>query len=390
MNSLRATVTQASPAEPTAGCRLPGLPRAVLIGSDVFRNEAFGHHHPLSIARHAGIQDLCDILGWINADCYRACEPASDAELRRFHDPDYLQTLRKATHKGRAEVTERERYAIGTMENPLFPGLYERAASTVGGAILAAQLALDDIPVFHPAGGTHHGRPDRASGFCYFNDPVFAIMTFLDEGVSRVMYVDLDAHHGDGVQGAYTEDDRVFTISIHEANRWPYSGPVEDRGGGQARNLPVPAGFNDSELDWLMSHAVLPLVHRFQPGALVVTCGADALDGDPLSRMALSNVALWQAVEALVDACPRTVVLGGGGYNPWTVVRCWTGLWGRLAGHTMPDRLPPTAQELLAGFECDLVDEEDMDPAWLTTIEDDPRPGPVREEIRHLAEMVMT
>jgi acetoin utilization protein AcuC len=219
---------------------------------------------------------------------------------------------------------------------------------------------------------------------------VFAIMTFLDEGVSRVMYVDLDAHHGDGVQGAYTEDDRVFTISIHEANRWPYSGPVEDRGGGQARNLPVPAGFNDSELDWLMSHAVLPLVHRFQPGALVVTCGADALDGDPLSRMALSNVALWQAVEALVDACPRTVVLGGGGYNPWTVVRCWTGLWGRLAGHTMPDRLPPTAQELLAGFECDLVDEEDMDPAWLTTIEDDPRPGPVREEIRHLAEMVMT
>jgi acetoin utilization protein AcuC len=158
MNSLRATVTQASPAEPTAGCRLPGLPRAVLIGSDVFRNEAFGHHHPLSIARHAGIQDLCDILGWINADCYRACEPASDAELRRFHDPDYLQTLRKATRKGRAEVTERERYAIGTMENPLFPGLYERAASTVGGAILAAQLALDDIPVFHPAGGTHHGR----------------------------------------------------------------------------------------------------------------------------------------------------------------------------------------------------------------------------------------
>ncbi len=383
-------ISPAHRAEPPQASSLSGQPTAYLVGSELFRNEAFGRHHPLSIARHAGVWDLCDILGWIEEDSYRACDPATDIELGRFHDSDYLHALRAAALKGRAEVAERERYAIGTMENPLFPGLYERAASTVGGAILAAQLALDGVPVFHPAGGTHHGRPDRASGFCYFNDPVFAIRTFLDAGIGRVMYVDLDAHHGDGVQDAYAEDKRVFTVSVHEAGRWPYSGPVEDRGGGQARNLPVPASFNDSELDFLMADAVLPLLQRFQPDALVVTCGADALEGDPLSRMALSNGALWAAVETLAAACPRTVVLGGGGYNPWTVVRCWTGLWGRLAGHALPDRLPPAARDLLAGFECDLVDEEDTDPAWMTTLEDDPRTDAVREEIRRVAEMVMT
>lgn len=373
----------------TAARVSPERPNAFLVGSPVFRNEAFGRHHPLSIARHAGVWDLCELLGWISEDSYRACKPASDAELSRFHDSGYLQALRAAEREGRVEVPERERYAIGTMENPLFNGLYERAASTVGGSMLAAQLAMDGVPVFHPAGGTHHGRPDRASGFCYFNDPVFAIMTFLDAGIERVMYVDLDAHHGDGVQDAFGENERVLTVSIHEDNRWPFSGPVTDRGKGQARNLPVPQGFNDSELEWLMSNAVMPLVRRFEPGALVVTCGADALDGDPLSRMALGNTALWQAVESLVEACPRTVVLGGGGYNPWTVVRCWSGLWGRLAGYEIPDVLPQTAQDLLSQYECDLVDEEDIEPEWLTTLADQPRTGPVREEVRKVAQEVM-
>lgn len=383
-----ASVTPADP-DPDAIAAGSKTPRARLVGGDIFRNRAFGKHHPLSKSGHSGVWDLCEILGWIEPGVYQACQPAPDTELSRFHDSDYLRTLRAAVERGRAEVDERERYAIGTMENPIFPGLYERAASTVGGAMLAAQLAMDGSPVFHPAGGTHHGRPDRASGFCYFNDPVFAIRTFLDQGVERVFYADLDAHHGDGVQDAYADDDSVFTVSIHESDRWPYSGPVEDRAGGQARNLPVPASLNDTELEWLMERAVLPLMERFQPGAVVITCGADPLYGDPLSRMELSNVALWKAVEDLISACPRTVVLGGGGYNPWTVVRCWTGLWGRIAGHCLPESLPAEARKLLAGFDCDLVDEEDMDPAWLTTLADAPRTGPVRDAIKNVATAVI-
>ena len=207
--------------------------------------------------------------------------------------------------------------------------------------MLAAELALEGHVVFHPSGGTHHGRPDRASGFCYFNDPVFALLTLLEHGLERLLYVDLDAHHGDGVQDAFADDPRVLTVSIHEEKRWPHSGLVDDRARGGARNLPVPAGFNDDELGFLMREAVLPLADAFAPQAVVVTCGADPLAGDPLSKLELSNVALWQAVESLVQLTQRSVVLGGGGYNPWTVVRCWSGLWGRLSGREIPAGLPP-------------------------------------------------
>ncbi len=359
------------------------------MGSEVFRREAFGAHHPLSIPRQSGVLELCALLGWFEKGNTRSCERATVAELARFHDPAYIQALISAEAAGRVSAEDRDRYRIGTMENPLFPGLFERAATAVGGSILAAQLALEGVPAFHPAGGTHHGRADRASGFCYFNDPVFAILTLLDGGMRRVLYVDLDAHHGDGVQDAFEADNRVFTLSIHEANRWPHTGPLDDFGGGQARNLPVPRGFNDSELAYLVEAAVLPLLERFEPEALVITCGADGLAGDPLSRLELSNLGLWDAVETLVSRCKRAVVLGGGGYNPWTVVRCWTGLWGRLSGRDFPADLPLEAQRMLGGYECDLVDEEDIETNWLRTLADSPNTGPVRAEVEQAARFVL-
>ena len=178
---------------------------------------------------------------------------------------DYIDALREADARGSVDKAVRDRYRIGTMENPLFPGLYRRASTAVGGSIHAAELAMAGSVVFHPSGGTHHGRRDRASGFCYFNDPVFSVLTFLEQGIERVLYVDLDAHHGDGVQDAFKNDARVLTVSIHEEKRWPHSGLVEDRAAGGARNLPVPAGFNDTELDFLIDHAVLPLARDFAP-----------------------------------------------------------------------------------------------------------------------------
>ena len=214
-------------------------------------------------------------------------------------------------------------------------------------------------------------------------------MTLLDGGMERVLYVDLDAHHGDGVQDAFKEDPRVFTVSIHEEKRWPYSGQVEDRAGVAARNLPVPRGFNDSELEYIMNHAVLPLGQAFNPDALVVTCGTDALDGDPLSGLQLSNLALWNAVENLLELTGRKVVLGGGGYNPWTLIRCWSGLWARLSHQVAPDVLPLSAQAYLQGLECDLVDEEDVRADWITTLADRANTGPVRDEVRKCVDTVL-
>jgi acetoin utilization protein AcuC len=362
--------------------------RAIFLTHPVFSQPAFGHHHPLSIDRHGALLALCKSLGWLNDEQTRICSLPEVETLARFHSRDYLMALEDASERMTASPEVRARFNLGTMECPVFPGLWQRARASVGGAIAAASIALDGALPFHPAGGTHHGRPDRASGFCYLNDPVFAILTLLDAGLERVLYVDLDAHHGDGVQDAFAGDARVMTISIHEAGRWPGTGTLDDRGGGNAFNMPVPRGLNDCELEALIDDAVLPLAHHFQPSACVTTCGVDALAGDPLSGLALSNGALVSAVEALVALGKPTVVLGGGGYNPWTLARAWTALWGRLDGRAAPERLPPAARTVLQQLDCDLVDEDDRDPAWFETLIDERNDGPVREEIRHVVAAV--
>lgn len=363
----------------------PARADALFVASDFCRRPGFGTHHPLSIPRVSAVLDLCGRLGWLDEKHLRSSRVATVTELGSFHDPDYVAALCASDAAGRVEPSVRERHGFGNFENPLFPGVFERAATAVGGSILAADLAREGRAVFHPAGGTHHGRRDRASGFCYFNDPVFAIRRLLDGGVACVLYVDLDAHHGDGVQDAFLDDPRVRVASIHEDGRWPHSGAASDRGHGHATNLPVPAGCNDSEFAFLIDEVLLPLAAGFAPQAVVITCGTDALAGDPLSRMALSNVALWNAVEQLIGFATPAVVLGGGGYNPWTLARCWTGLWGRLSGREIPVVLPADAQLVLRSLACDLIDDDDVEPTWFETLADAPRPGPVRPAVRVLA-----
>lgn len=344
-----------------------------------------GRNHPLAISRVSTVMALSRLLGWLDDARFRHSPEASVEELSRFHTRDYLLALRRVDATQQADAAVRQRHHIGSFENPVFPGVFRQAALAVGGSLLAADLALGGHLPFHPAGGTHHGRPDRASGFCFFNDPVFAIRRLLDRGVAHVAYVDLDAHHGDGVEEAFAGEPRVRPISIHEAGRWPHSGTRPGRTPGGAFNLPVPRGLNDSEFAFLLDEAVLPRVEEFEPGAVVITCGADALAGDPLAGMELSNLALWHAVDRIRALSPATVVLGGGGYNPWTVARCWTGLWGRLAGHEPPDTLPAEACALLSSLTCDLVDEDEVPPEWTTTLSDAPREGMIRREVREVA-----
>lgn len=363
------------------------------ISSEIYRQTGYSGNHPLAIQRIGSVLTLCEQLGWLaesGPDAYVQSPVATAEQLEKFHTPDYIAALKAAEQRGGATAEERERYALGTIENPIFKGLYNRAATSVGGSIHAARRASEGRVVYHPSGGTHHGFSDHASGFCFFNDPVFSVLTFLDLGMERVLYVDLDAHHGDGVEAAFSGDERVILVSVHEGNRWPFTGKLEDRAGGNARNLPVPRKMNDSEFEFLMAEAVLPLARRFEPQALVVTCGADPLLGDPLSSLELSNSCLWDAVMALTDIAPASVVLGGGGYNPWTVARCWTGLWGRIAGKEMPEKLPPGSVAYLESLECDLVDDEDdMQPWWTTTLVDPRNDGQVRSEFEQIAAAVL-
>jgi acetoin utilization protein AcuC len=250
--------------------------------------------------------------------------------------------------------------------------------------LLAARLTEHGGIVYCPGGGTHHGRPARASGFCYLNDPVLGILAWLDQGISRIAYVDIDAHHGDGVQDAFADDARVLTLSVHEAGSWPRTGAADDRAGGQARNFPVPRAFNDTEMRTLSHGAVLPLVQAHAPEAIFLQCGADALEEDPLSRLSLSNNAHWELVAALRDLAPRLIVTGGGGYNPWSVARCWTGVWATLNGFAIPRHTTPAAETILRALRYNRAAGRNPPEHWFTTLRDMPREGMVRPEIRAL------
>ena len=359
-------------------------PAPILVGSPVFAKPAFGTNHPLSIQRVETVFELLRCLGWLDPNTFAECHPATRDVIAAYHDADYLDALLRAEASGLVVAEDRGRFNFGTMENPWFPGLFERAATTVGGAILAAQLAMPGRAVFHPSGGTHHGLPDRANGFCYFNDPVFAVLEFRSAGLERIAYVDVDAHHGDGVERAFAQDPRVLTISIHEADRWPYSGTGSQPDKG-IFNVPVPTGCNDREYTYCLDEILLPALRAFDPEAVVITCGTDALAGDPLSKMELSNGCLWDAVLAICATVPRQVIVGGGGYNPWTLARCWAGLWGRLCGHEMPRELPEDARRILSGLTCDLIDEDEVCDAWLSRLVDEGNCGRVREAVRDLA-----
>ncbi len=369
----------------------PGRPR--FIGSEIYRHSSYGSRHPLAIPRVSTVIDLCRALGWLADEAYIDSPVASPEQLARFHAPDYIAAVQQAERSQQISEEAKRSYGIGVNGNPVFPEIFSRPATACGASILAARLLEDGGQVYSPAGGTHHGRRDRASGFCYFNDPVLGILALLDAGLERVFYLDVDAHHGDGVQDAFHDDGRVLTLSIHEAGRWPMVagglGGLADRAGGQARNLPVPPGFNDSELDYLMAAAVLPLAEGFAPQAVVLQCGADALEEDPQSKLALSNGALWRVAARVQALAPRLLVLGGGGYNPWSVARCWCGVWAALNGLEIPARLPPAGEAILRGLSWRHSRGRNPPEHWFTTLADAPRPGPIRAEIKQLAAAVL-
>jgi acetoin utilization protein AcuC len=362
---------------------------AVLITHPIFSAPAFGPNHPLSIMRHAAFLDLCAAMHWLDKDSIVEAPVVDVVTLRRFHTQDYLEAFEKSSRDLMASPEARARHNIGTMECPLFDGLWQRARASVGGSILAAELALQGFLPFHPGGGTHHGMPNRASGFCYLNDPVFAMLRLLDAGRKRVLYIDLDAHHGDGVEAAFTSDERVHLVSFHEEARWPGTGQLTDVRSARTINVPLPRHANDDEFLFVFGEICRRRLQPLEPDAVVVTCGADALKGDPLSSMNISNRALGNAVVDCTRLSSCVVLLGGGGYNPWTTARFWARLWAQIKGFDLDADLTVEARAVLKGLSCDLIDQEDIEPSWLTSIADDGNTGPVRATLQRLVEQAL-
>ncbi len=356
---------------------------ARFIGSEIYRGSSYGAWHPLRVPRVSTVMDLGRALGWLPPDRYLRSPRARPAALRAFHSDAYVAALIDAEATQQVSPETLARHGLGTPANPVFPQMFRRPATGVGGAILAGELLARGGVVHLPGGGTHHGMPDRANGFCFLNDPVFAVLSLRAHGARRVAYVDIDAHHPDGVEAAFASDPDTLLVSTHEENRWPRSGALADRGVGQVFNLPLPSGTGDDGMALARDAVILPAVAAFRPDAIVLQCGADALAEDPQSRLMMSGHAHLGVLRGLRDLAPRLLVLGGGGYNPWSVGRLWTAVWGELSGQERPDRLPLDAQAVLRGLRWD-GQRRVLEPpeGWLTTLLDPPRPGGIDDALR--------
>lgn len=353
------------------------------IGSEIYRHSSYGPLHPLRVPRVSTVIDLVRAMGWLAPGQYMNSPCAKPAALMSFHTQEYVAALQHAEATQSVTDAVRMRHGLGTSDNPVFPQMYRRPATSAGAALLAGELLRDGGIVYTPAGGTHHGFPDRAGGFCYLNDPVLAIQSLRRGGALRIAYVDIDAHHCDGVDHAFRHDPDTLLISTHEEGRWPRTGALDDTGAGNIFNIPLPRGSHDDDMAMARDDVILPALVAFRPDAIVLQCGADAVLEDPQSRLGMSNNAHWSIVAELMGVAPRLMVLGGGGYNPWSVGRLWAGNWAVLNGHTIPQVLPIPAQRVLAKLQWQGQRRVKVPPAhWITSLRDAPRNGPITDVVR--------
>jgi acetoin utilization protein AcuC len=307
----------------------------------------FGPHHPLTPLRFGpGI----DLLRHVGAEPGLAPEPAADEELEWVHSRRYVDAVRRYGDEPWLPAD----YGFGHSDNPAFPGMHEAAASVAGGSSRAMEAILrgDVLHAHHPGGGLHHAMPERASGFCIYDDPAVAIARARRAGL-RVLYLDVDVHHGDGVQAMFYDDPGALTISIHESGRYlfPGTGFPDELGvraaAGTSVNLPFEPFAGEGA--WLGSllEVVPPLAASFGPDVVVSQHGADAHAWDPLAHLRVTTTAQWE-VAKLVDAVAhryaggRWLATGGGGYAAYRVVpRTWALTWLAGAHREPPVETPP-------------------------------------------------
>jgi acetoin utilization protein AcuC len=310
-----------------------------------------GHGHPFTPRRFGPGIDLLRLLG---ASAFLAPVPVSDEELATVHEPRYIDLVRTLSSYPEAA----EELGFDDRDTPPFYGMHDATAGVVGGTVHALDRLLGGQVqhAFHPGGGLHHAFPGRAGGFCVYNDVAVAIRRARDAG-HRVLYVDLDVHHGDGVEAIFWDDPLVQTISIHESGLtlFPGSGFVEDRGGhgaeGSAVNVPLEAGTSNGSWLAVVEDVVPAVADAFRPTLLVSVQGCDGHHLDPLSNLSLSTVAFHRA-SRLLDSLAhqhaegRWLACGAGGYDVYRVVpRAWALVWLAQAHREVPDETPPAWRE---------------------------------------------
>ena len=324
------------------------MPRAAFVYDDRMWRHELRSDHPMRPVRLRYTHELLQGYGAFDNEDALLVTPRSarEEELGWLHTPEYITAVQRLSAGEGAHEAHRFNFSLQG-DNPHYPGMYEAALLSSGATLLAAEMVAGGAvgAAFNISGGLHHAAAGHASGFCVFNDPALAIHYFLRQGM-RVAYVDVDAHHGDGVQEAFYDNDRVLTISVHESGRYlfPGTGFVEELGEAQAQgysvNLPLfPYTGDDVYLD-AFRRVVPPLIHSFAPDVLVAQMGIDSYHSDPLTHLQLTTEGFVEVVKEFAALGLPLLALGGGGYDMMAVARAWTLAYGVMLGVEWPNTLP--------------------------------------------------
>jgi acetoin utilization protein AcuC len=317
------------------------------IYTDAYLHYDYGPIHPLRISRLQLTYDLIQAYHLLDLPSveFLCTIKASEEDLETFHGREYLDVLKKASEghlSGNAYA-----FGLGPGDNPIFPGLFEWSLWITGATLQAVDYVASGKGevAFNIAGGLHHAMKSKASGFCYINDPVIGILRLLKHG-KRVAYIDVDAHHGDGVQAAFYKTKKVLTISLHEGGHTLFPGTGfeyemgEGEGEGYSVNLPFAPYTNDEVYVWAFEEIVPVFIDAFQPEVVVTQLGVDTFMNDPLTNLHLSIHGYEKVLRRIKSLAPRWVALGGGGYDTSNVARAWTLAWAIMNGVELTNDLP--------------------------------------------------
>ena len=323
--------------------------------TDKYFEYDYGVSHPLKIERLQLTYNLSKAYGLFDLPDAQLIETirANESDILRFHTPDYVEALKQAS---KGQTSSLRSHGLGPGDNPIFPGLWEWSLLHTGASLQCARVVAEGNAriAFNIAGGLHHAGDNRASGFCYVNDPVLAILHFLSQE-KRVMYLDIDAHHGDGVQWAFYEDPGVLTVSFHQDGRtlFPGTGNIKERGKGEgtgyAVNVPMLPGTDDTVFWEGFSTIVTRLLEQYKPDVVVSQLGVDTFRNDPLAALEFTTNGFCKVISYLTRHAPAWVALGGGGYNVRNVARAWTLAWAIMNDVDLPDDLPESMLRSLSG-----------------------------------------
>ena len=329
------------------------MPNAAFVYDDALSRHVLRSDHPMRPIRLRHTYELLSAYGAFDGDASLLIDPraATEAELEWVHTRDYVAAVRSLS--AGLEAVQPEKFGFSERgDNPVYPGMYDAALLSSGATLVAAGLVAEKRvdAAFSIAGGLHHAAPTHASGFCIFNDPAIAIKYFLDRGM-RVAYVDVDAHHGDGVQDVFYQDERVLTISIHESGQYlfPGTGFVSEAGVGAgvgySVNIPLFPYTEDELYLWAFYEVVPPLIRAFVPDVLVTQLGIDSYHTDPITHLQLTSRGYVEIIREFARLGLPWLALGGGGYDLGAVARCWSLAYGVMLGVEWPDRIPESVAD---------------------------------------------